>query len=394
MVELDVESLCVDPSCNKLGSCTLKPFFFAALLAVSLCQFAGSAHGQEVTLDASSGKAVLDALKNPKLELAEALSVAGLPGNQGLIRKANSYHIAATTETFAEALIASAHGTSLDTPTAKNLGFDRLKQKADDLAALIAKIEAHPDEFQAWVVERVGSFSPKSSMVRISGYLVVGGNSGGFAFDEPKFYLNLSYFNEFETAKVVLAHELYHAVQAVYSVEKDDTWLKPESSTAKGRARQQVCANLSNLFANLYQEGSASYVGDPMLLDEQTGPLAKKTRAELQDGLNNLHNHLTLMELSVVGLEAKKPVPFDDVYALGFYVPEPLYKLGYVMAKAIATDEGPQSLTKFLGEPGYSFAKHYVALPGYGKDRDHPKLGPNTLAAIRLLASGCKPSRN
>jgi hypothetical protein len=249
---------------------------FAAFFAVSILRFAGSAHGQEVTLDFSSSKAVLRALKNPSLDRAEALSVAGLPGNQGLIRKANSYHIAATTETFAEALLASAHGAPLDTPSANSLGFDRLKQKADDLAALIAKIEARPDEFQAWVVERVGRFSPTSSNVRISGYLVVGGNSGGFAFDEPKFYLNLSYFDEFETAKVVLAHELYHAVQSVYSVDKDETWLKPESATARGKAHQQMCANLANLFADLYQEGSASYVGDPMLLHDEAGPLAKK----------------------------------------------------------------------------------------------------------------------
>jgi hypothetical protein len=60
--------------------------------------------------------------------------------------------------------------------------------------------------------------------------------------------------------------------------------------------------------------------------------------------LNNLSAHRTLLELSVVGLQAKISVPYDDVYSLGFYVPEPLYKVGYVMAKAISTDDGPQGL--------------------------------------------------
>ena len=83
-------------------------------------------------------------------------------------------------------------------------------------------------------------------------------------------------------------------------------------------------------------------------------------------------------------------MPFDDVYALGFYVPEPLYKVGYVMAKAIATDEGPQGLAAFLNQPGYSFVERYAALPRYGKDRDHPPLGPNTLQAVRMLKAGCK----
>ncbi len=370
----------------------MKRVSFLAFIAALAVLFAGRALAMDVRLDTGSAKAVLSALSNPALSQSEALAVAMLPGNQGLIRKANSYQIAATTQTFADALLAAAHGAIIDTPTAANLGFDRLKPKAEGLAALIARIEAHPDAFQAWVVARVGMFAPPNSPVRIEGYLIVGGNSGGFAFGEPKFYLNLNYFNEFEPAKVVLAHELYHAVQAVYSVDSDDLWLKAESPSPAGRAHQHMCANLANLFSNLYQEGSASYVGDPMLLDADTGPLAKKTRMELQAGLNAMGDHRTLLELSVVGLEAKQPVPYDDVYALGFYIPEPLYKIGYVMAKAIAVDEGPQSLAAFLNKPGYDFAEHYTELPRYGKDYDHPKLGPNTLDAIKLLASRCNPT--
>ena len=363
---------------------------FSAWLATFMLLVACPVSAMDVTLDAASAKAVLAALKNPALSRQEALAIAALPGNQGLVRKANAYHIAATTETFADALLASARGAPIDTPTAKNLGFDRLKPKSEGLLALITRIESHPKEFQTWVVDRVSRFSPSTAAVAVNGYLVAGGSSGGFAFDEPKFYLNLSYFNEFEPAKVVLAHELYHGVQAAYSVDKDDRWLKPQSPTADGKAHQQMCAKLANLFASLYQEGSASYVGDPLLLDAETGALAKKTRTELLDGLAILNAHLTLLELAVVGLEAKVPVPFDDVYALGFYVPEPLYKVGYIMAKAIAVDEGPQRLASFLDLPGYAFAQHYLALPLYGKDRDHPKLGPNTVEAIQILGSGCR----
>ena len=361
----------------------------ATLAALSLV-FTGTAHATEITFHYESAKAVLNALKKPNLTRAEAMQVAGLPGNQGLVRKAISYHIAATTETFADALVASAHGLPAETETAKGMAFDRLKPNLDVLTALITRIETHPAEFQAWVEQRVAQFSPNGSTAKIEGYLIAGGQSGGFAFDEPKFYLNLNYFPEFDPAKVVMAHELYHAVQGVFAVDNDDTWLKPESPTPTGKAHQQMCANLANLFVNLYQEGSAEYVGDPQLLDPGTGPIAKKTRSDLEDGLNNLGAHRTLLELSVVGLEAPKPVPFSEVYSLGFYVPEPLYKVGYVMAKAIAVDEGPQALAAFLKQPGYRFAEHYLGLPLYGKDRAHPKLGPNTIDAITLLASGCK----
>ena len=188
----------------------------------------------------------------------------------------------------------------------------------------------------------------------------------------------------------MLAHELYHAVQGVYSVDDDDRWLKPLAKTPAAQARQQMCANLANLFANLYQEGSAEYVGDPMLLDAETGALAKTTRRELESGSANLRAHRTLLELSVIGLQAQEPVPFEDVYSLGFYLPEPLYKVGYVMARAIALDAGAQALAALLKQPGYAFARHYMQLPLYGKDAAHPALGPNTVKAIGLLEAGCQ----
>jgi hypothetical protein len=351
---------------------------------------AGPARAMDIAFDDEAAKAVLQALQNPRLTRAEALQIAALPGNRGLVQKAVSYHVAATPEAFADALVAAAHGQPADSETARAMAFDRIKPNIGVLTALLARIETHPAQFRAWVEQRVARFSPEGAAIRIEGYLIVGGQSGGFSFDEPKFWLNLNYFSEFDPAKVVMAHELYHAVQAAYAVDKDDTWLKPESPTAQGRAHQHMCADLANLFASLYAEGSAEYVGDPLLLEPDSGPIAKKTRTELEDGLNQLGAHRTLLELSVLGLQARNPVPFDAVYSLGFYVPEPLYKLGYVMAKAIATDEGDKALAAFLNQPGYRFAQHYMQLPDYGKDRAHVKLGPNTADAINLLASGCK----
>ena len=61
-------------------------------------------------------------------------------------------------------------------------------------------------------------------------------------------------------------------------------------------------------------------------------------------GLQRLSDEATLLELFVVWLEAPKPVPFDQVYALGFYVPEPIYKLGHAMTKAVLDDLGLAAL--------------------------------------------------
>jgi hypothetical protein len=51
------------------------------------------------------------------------------------------------------------------------------------------------------------------------------------------------------------------------------------------------------------------------------------------------------------------------------------------MAKAIVEKDGPQGLAAFLKQPPYKFVLRYTQLPAYGRDKDHPKLGPNTIDA-------------
>jgi hypothetical protein len=243
--------------------------------------------------------------------------------------------------------------------------------------------------FRDWVVTRVNTFSPAQPKVAMTGYLIVGGTSGGFSLGEPEFFLNLNYFDEFESARVVMAHELYHAVQFAYAVQPSDWWTDKGLASGPYAVLATRCSTTFKLFEALYEEGSASYVGAPLELKGAGGPGATALLSGFEDGLNHISRSITLLELSVAGLNAPQPVPYDDVYDLGFYVPEILYKLGYVMSKAIAVDQGPQALTAALGHSGSAFAAQYLALPQYGKDDDHPKLGPNTIAAIQRLQAAC-----
>jgi hypothetical protein len=359
------------------------------LVATGLLVAPSSGRSVEVTIDLGSARAVLAAIQNPHLSGEEATRIAAMKGNQGLVAKAIAYRLPATTEILAQALLAAAHGEPVASATAKSFRFEDLKPRAQDLSALVDRIESDPSGFKDWVAARVAQYAPKSSTVEITGHLIVGGPSGGFAFGEPVFFLNLAYFSEFEVAKVIMAHELYHAVQGALGDHSAPWWARPEAAKGRNSALAQRCATTAQLFTDLYQEGSASYVGDPLLLGGHEGPLAKKTRQEMEAGLAHVVDSSTLLELSVVGLNAAKPVPYDDVYALGFYVPETLYKLGYAMARAIAVDEGGDALAALLSQPGYQFAARYVALPQYGRDENHPRLGPNVIAAIERLRSGC-----
>ena len=79
------------------------------LLAI-LTSLTAHSSGITVTMNADSAKALLRAIQNPSLSHDEAQGIAQMQGNQGVIRKLNEFKIAATTESFANALHAAAHG--------------------------------------------------------------------------------------------------------------------------------------------------------------------------------------------------------------------------------------------------------------------------------------------
>jgi hypothetical protein len=343
----------------------------------------------ELQVDGRSALAVLDAISNPRLTEEEALSIARLPGNQGLIRKQASQGDTVSETDFAAALLAASRNREPQSEGAKAFGFTTLKARAARLRALLRRIETSRDDFEGWVVQRVSMFSPPLEEISLQGYLIVGGGSGGYAFGEKKFYLNLAYFDDYDVAKLVMAHELYHAVQAVTRASSERALDNLSTSATQTARETRECLHLCSLFASLYAEGSASLVGDPLQIATNGGPKALRYRADFESNLRRVDASATLLELSVIGLQADAPPPFDDVYALGFYVPETLYALGYAMAKAIQQSGGDAALAKLATEPGHQFARAYAASNAYGVSRNFPKLGPNTLAALDRIQREC-----
>ena len=336
-----------------------------------------------VTIDTGSAQAVLMALQNPELGQDEALKIAAMPGNQGMIRKMNEFHVPATNESFARALVAAAHNVEVKQPNETIFYFDTLKPRLPKLLDLLKQIKGHPETFQAWIQQRVELFSPPNANIGLRGYVVAGGDGGGYAFGEPIFFLNIGYEDEFEAAKMVTAHELYHAMQGAFVAERTVSQPKSEAAHPQVRQRQQACAHTAELFGDIYEEGSAQYVEDFSILSEVKSPLAKKMYEDRINGLRHVAASVTLLELSVLGLNAKDPVDFDSVYAVDFYGQGILYNIAYTMAKAIVDSEGPQGLAQYLKRPPYQFALDYTKLPKYGADADHPKLDSHTTAILQ-----------
>lgn len=358
-----------------------------SLIMILLLTTTSSIFATSVTIDTESAKAVLDALQNSQVTHETCLAIAAMPGNQGMIRKTNEFKIASSNQLFAEALYDSAHGVPVIDLEHSIYDFETVKRKDSELRTLLHEISMNPEDFQKQVERRIARFTPKGVDLHLEGFVVTGGDAGGYAFGSTDFYLDLARVDEFVVAKSVTTHELYHAVQGAFA---KDRGILGELPPPKAMPRaQQACLKTAHLFANLYEEGTATYVADVSLLDHVKSAGGLRQKADLTDGIQHFHWGASLLEMSVLSFEAKDAISYDDAYSVGFFGHGVLYSVAYVMAKAIADQEGPQGLTAYLKRPPYEFVLGYTKLAAYGKDKDHPVLGPNTISAAEQLANGC-----
>ncbi|MES2986998.1 MAG: DUF5700 domain-containing putative Zn-dependent protease [Pseudomonadota bacterium] len=335
-----------------------------------------AAQGLSVKVDADSARAVLAAVQNPALTQEQALAIARLPGNQGLIRKIKGYNRPADEGRLAEALLAAAQHRASDLDSDYKFAAVR-----DAAAAISPVVEALAGPASLTGVQaRIALFTPARVKGKASGYLIVGGPSGGFAFGEPEFYLNVARFPVASLARVIMGHELFHGVQGLAMS------LRPQSDAAKAcLAKIPEAENLGQLFGSLRDEGMASYVGDVLALPADD-PAIKTARDKAQRGVNMVGSSITLLGLSTHALTSGSTIPYEDIYGLGFYGDEILYSLGYVMVRAIAKEQGNAGVAELIDQSGAALVMRYLSLSGYGKGKDVPALDPVTVTWAKRLA--------
>lgn len=357
-------------------------FIFAVVLSL-IC---GSAQAK-TQIDTSAARATLEALSNEALTRDEALKVADLPGNQAIVRKLNEMSrmvglkAPLTRDDFADDLITAAKSPTADDP----FKFARVREGGAKTLALLDRIAKDPKDFDEWIAARVARFSPPGIDAPVTGYLIAGGQATGFAFGEPKFYLDISQFgDDFNGARVILSHELYHAVQAVVQ-EKVAKGVQFDFDDAAYQALPagvaRDCYATRALFGQLVTEGTATYVGDPALLtgNEDYSKLEReRDRDKLRPiGPDAMLGQRTLLEMSVRTVTGSNPLPEDDVYATDFYGKAPLYDIGYLMAKVIALHDGDAALGEMIAHPGDTFVRRYMDLAAQ-PNANLPKLGAQT----------------
>ncbi|UPG92616.1 DUF5700 domain-containing putative Zn-dependent protease [Luteibacter aegosomatissinici] len=351
-----------------------------AVLLCFLLSFQASAT-VDVVIDTHAAHAVLDALQNPNLSLADAKRIAQLPANQGPIRKLREFKIDVTEDDLAHALFATAHGQPVTKKEEAAFLLDWMKPKIAGANALLAKIDADPAGFQGAIRKRIDAYTPPGTTVTLKGYVVAVGDGGGYAFGDTDFYLNLVMTDDFAMARSVTTHEMYHAVQGVFTASRIPKGQDEDASTA--------CRAVRRLFDDVYREGTAVEVADVSLMAQFKSANSLRQKTDMDDGARHMAMSAALLEMSVVALEAKPAVAYDDVYDVGFFGHAVLYNISYAMARAIAQADGPAGLASFLNRPAYAFIQRYTELPSYGSDDQHPRLGAHTLAALRMESAGC-----
>ena len=361
-----------------------RSFWCALLCGLAVFATSPALHASNVTvaIDIAEARGVLDAVRNPQLTLEEGLKVAQLPGSQGLIRKALSYGRPADNTSFAKALVAAAHHDPTFSDPSK-FRFDVIRDHATQTERVLVALSDPKLHLVADVESRIALFTPNNLAGTVTGHLVVGGTSYGFAFGDPQFYLDLDFVPSAVLASTIMKHELFHAIQSLAQSAH-----KPSTQVLACIAQKNSTQRVEDLFSSLSKEGTASYVGDLLALPAQgTDEPTAKERAEFAGSVDLINLRITQMELSVHGLATNASVTPEEVYAAGFYGDQVFYALGYVMARAIAKEQGDTAISALISESGAEFVMRYVHLKNYGKSDEAPALDHETVLLAQQITA-------
>ncbi|WP_263377268.1 DUF5700 domain-containing putative Zn-dependent protease [Granulicella paludicola] len=371
--------------CKFLATPKLDFIIKGFVLLVGALFFVPIMLSQQIKIDTASARAMLKALQNSNLTNDQAMTVAKLEGNQGMIKEMHGLGEADTEEQFAHALVAAAHGLPARTPAEESYMFSAVKNSAPAISALLDQIEAG---FQTQLRDHIRPYVARPDSVSVRGFVVAGGDGGGYAFGGQDFYLNIALNDDIVMAKQVMIHEAFHGAQGAVYHEDTEHWAK-ERTLPADLVRGAFCSSTAELFMDMRNEGTAKFVGSDDILKDAKGPTGQRPYAESLYGKEHLSDSANLLEISIASLQAPTPVPYRVVYSVDFWGRGIVYSISSAMVSAIVDQDGPAAVAQVIQQPGYDFVLRYTRLKNYGKDRAHPRLGENTVSAAQSLHDGC-----
>jgi len=319
---------------------------FACVIEVSALQ------DIKITLDTESARATLDSLGKKEIPEGELALIAGLAGNQGLIRQASRFDKRVTDENFKLALKEMVEKGTKEPDT---FAFKRLKERLVATRTLLDRIEKNPKELTGEVTQRILKYTPAGVAVDVKVYFIVGGTSDGFAPNSKTFYVALDYFeDDYEGLKLVMAHELFHNVQAAAAAANKQFFKEGAPANVK---------NSFTLLQNTLKEGTASAIGDPL---EVTSGKKYTTwfQGKYRTNLRRIESNFALFDTLLFRLYNDPDADPGKLYNIGFsgMFDSALYFVGYRMTRVLEKHKGKDVITAAINENPVRFFNQYIKL--------------------------------
>lgn len=314
----------------------------------------------KVTIDFESAKAVIEAFAKSKISNSELDRIAQLEGNRTLIKKAESTEI--VFKTTLKSVIETGKTTGEDP-----FDWQTVRRNLKDVQTLTVRIEREQLQLLADINLLIRNYTPQNLNAEVKARLLVGGGSLGFTIDQDT-ALNVALQqlgNDFEALKYLLAHELYHSIQAIGDEKRKKTLAKPTVDPPVN------IINTYTLAANVYREGTATFVGD---FSKIRNPLAfsREQIAEDEKNQNRMRQNFALFEALVFRAYNDPDADIDQLYRTGFTTSfdETSYYVGYRMAQIIEKYKGKVAVAELVNRNPLEFFKEYIEIY---KKHDEPR---------------------
>ncbi|SJZ62798.1 DUF5700 domain-containing putative Zn-dependent protease [Sediminibacterium ginsengisoli] len=333
-----------------------------------------AAPGLQVIVDAESAKANIALLGKKQVTDQELNDAAALYGNQQLIAKVKSYS-GAGKDVFISTLKAMIIDGNIKGDDPYN--WRSVKAALPEMKQLIGQIDANSASFIEEVKNSILSYTPAGLDITIKACFLAGGGALGFTIGNDKtFNVALQKLdNDFNAMKLLVAHELYHIVQA------EGQSMRKKTITGKDPYFLQATAAL---LENLWSEGSANLAGDFAGFEGKSA-FAKEQTAEWAKNADRRRENFALFEAvlykSYYDTSAKR---YEQHYNICFSTAydETAYFTGYEMAKAIVKYKGRKALADLVLADPANFIAAYIDIYKSEKDSRLIRFDASTEAIV------------
>ena len=337
---------------------------------------AGSESGARISFDFKAADAMVEILGGSAS--MDAAAVADLPGNVRMIEHQHRFDASATRERLIENIRELAAGKKVSADTF--LLEKRSRARLEATRGMLARLRANPEKFAAELRARIGRYLPADLTFPVQVYVIVGGNSDGFA-DGPVFCIAIDYFGDDDAGlRTLMAHELFHV-----------GYRSLANSGGKAEKKKPIPAEaekLLPLFESTMNEGIASRVGDPTTVTDGKAWI-DWFRGKFAKNFERLDSSFVLFDTVLYRQVHDPTASSEDLYRIGFSgsFDSVFYFVGYEMARVIEEQDGPQAIGRCLKEGPLSFFARYIAISEQHPEKARRRFSKETEQVVQNLAS-------